>query len=345
VTISEHSSASARAFQRSGSVALIELLLDHLVWLILAIVVVVFSATVPNYFQLGIFANIIEQSTFIGTLSIGLALIIIAGHLDLSVESTLALAAMVPAILFASNGYGQGLTLTPEWLIVPASLAVSLLIGAAIGASNALLVVKLGMNAFIATLAAYLWVRGVVHLVSGGRSAQGLPDSLRAIALTQFLQIPLYAWMAILCFLVFAFVLRRTPYGRHITMIGGNPSATYRAGIHVDRLLIITFILAGAIAGLAGWFIAIRTDGASANLGAGMLFQAFAAVVIGGVSLKGGVGRLSGVYAGVLLLAAINTAINLMNVPVQYTLVIHGLLVLAAVLLDTLKGAIRARLT
>jgi ribose transport system permease protein len=325
--------------------AAVELVLDNLVWLILVVVLAVFSLAVPNYFQLGIFANIVEQSTFIGTLSIGLALIIIAGHLDLSVESTLALAAMVPAILFASNGFGQGLVPTPEWLVVPASLAVSLLVGMAIGATNALVVVRLQMNAFIATLASYLWVRGLVHVVSGGRSAQGFPDELRSIALTQFLQVPLYAWMAIGCFLVFAFILRRTPYGRHITMIGGNPVATYRAGISVNGLTAVTFMLAGAIAGLAGWFLAIRTDGASANLGTGMLFQAFAAVVIGGVSLKGGVGRLSGVYAGVLLLAAINTAINLMNVPVQYTLVIHGLLVLAAVLLDTLKTSIRARYT
>lgn len=325
--------------------ALVELVLDNLVWLILVVVLAVFSATIPNYFQLGIFANIVEQSTFIGTLSIGLALIIIAGHLDLSVESTLALAAMTPAVLFASSGVGQGIVLTPAWLVVPASLGVSILVGAAIGASNALLVVRLGMNAFIATLASYLWVRGLVHLVSGGRSAQGFPDELRSIALTQFLQVPLYAWMAILCFLVFAFILRRTPYGRHITMIGGNPVATYRAGISVNGLTAVTFMLAGAIAGLAGWFLAIRTDGASANLGTGMLFQAFAAVVIGGVSLKGGVGKLSGVYAGVLLLASINTAINLMNVPVQYTLMIHGLLVLAAVLLDTFKTSIRARYT
>ena len=96
--------------------------------------------------------------------------------------------------------------------------------------------------------------------------------------------------------------------------------------------------------GLAGWLLAIRTSGATANLGIGMLFQAFAAVVIGGVSLKGGVGRLPGVYAGVLLLSSINTAINLMGLPAHFTQMIHGALVLAAVLLDTVKHAIRQRL-
>jgi ribose transport system permease protein len=112
----------------------------------------------------------------------------------------------------------------------------------------------------------------------------------------------------------------------------------------VDRLTAITFVLAGAIAGLAGWLLAIRTSGATANLGIGMLFQTFAAVVIGGVSLKGGVGSLSGVYAGVLLLSSIQTAINLMGLPAHYTQLIQGAMVLVAVLLDTVKLAIRKRL-
>jgi ribose transport system permease protein len=127
-------------------------------------------------------------------------------------------------------------------------------------------------------------------------------------------------------------------------MIGGNPVATFRAGIKVDRLILITFILAGAIAGIAGWLLAIRTSGATANLGTGMLFQAFAAVVIGGVSLKGGIGQLPGVYAGVLMLHAIQTAINLMGLPAHYTQIILGALVLAAVLLDTVKLQIRQKL-
>jgi ribose transport system permease protein len=127
-------------------------------------------------------------------------------------------------------------------------------------------------------------------------------------------------------------------------MIGGNPVAVFRAGVKVDRLLLISFVLAGAVAGVAGWLLAIRTSGATANLGFGMLFKAFAAVVIGGVSLKGGIGQLSGVYAGVLLLSAIQTAINLMGLPAHYTQLILGALVLAAMLIDTVKLQIRQKL-
>jgi ribose transport system permease protein len=322
----------------------IEFVLDNLVWLILATVLLVFSLTIPNYFQIGIFANIIEQSTFVGTMAIGLSLVIIAGNIDLSVESTLALAAMVIGLLFATRGAGLGIAFTPEWLVIPASLLIALAVGALIGLINAFFVVRLGMNAFIATLASFIWVRGLVIALSGGRSAQSLPDSLRYLAVGTIAYIPIIAWISILCFAVCGFILNRTPFGRHLVMIGGNRTATFRAGIKIDRLATLAFMLAGAIAGLAGWLLAIRTSGATANLGVGMLFQAFAAVVIGGVSLQGGVGTLPGVYAGVLLLSAINTAINLMGMPAHFTQIIHGGLVLLAMVLDTAKNQIRMRI-
>lgn len=321
-----------------------ELVLDNLVWFMLIAVLAIFSAFVPNYFQIGIFANVIEQSSVLGVMSIGLALVIIAGHMDLSVESVAALSAMATSMLFASSGIGMGLTLTPAWLVVPVSLLAGLAVGVLIGALNGFLVIKIKMSAFIVTLASFIWVRGLVVALSGGRSAQNLADELRFLAIQRVLGIPLTAYIAILCFVGFSFMMAKTRFGRHLLMIGGNENAAFRAGIKVDKVLMIAFILSGAIAALAGWLLAIRTSGATANLGAGMLFNAFAAVVIGGVSLKGGLGALPGVYAGVLLLSSINTAINLMGLPAHYTQVIHGLLVLAAVLLDTLKQTIRKKL-
>jgi ribose transport system permease protein len=322
----------------------LEFVLDNLVWFMLLFVLVVFSIFVPSYFQLGIFANIIEASSVLGVMSIGLALVIIAGHMDLSVESVAALSAMAVGILFCSAGIGIGLELNPAWLAVPVSLLLALAVGGLIGAFNGYLIVQWKMNAFIITLASYIWVRGLVLAISGGRSAQDLAPAIRWFAIQRLLGLPLTAWLTISCFVVFSLMMAKTPFGRHLIMIGGSETATFRAGIRVNRNLVIAFILAGAIAGLAGWVLAIRTSGATANLGIGLLFNAFAAVVIGGVSLKGGVGTLPGVYAGVLLLSAINTAINLMGLPATSTQVIHGLLVLAAVLLDTLKQSIRQRL-
>lgn len=326
--------------QRRG----LEFVLDNLVWFMLLVVLGIFSLTIPNYFQPGIFANIIEQSSVLGVMSIGLAIVILAGHMDLSVESMAALSAMATSIVFASSGIGLGLTLTPGWLAVPVSLTIGLAVGAVIGFINGYLVVKVKMNAFIVTLSSFIWVRGLVVALSGGRSAQNLAPEIRWLGIQRVLGIPITAYIAILCFVAFSFLMARTRFGRHVIMIGGNEIAAFRAGIKVERVLITVFMLSGTVAALAGWLLAIRTSGATANLGTGMLFNAFAAVVIGGVSLKGGIGALPGVYAGVLLLSSINTAINLMGLPAHYTQVIHGLLVLAAVLLDTLKQAIRKKL-
>jgi ribose transport system permease protein len=322
----------------------LEFILDNLVWFMLLFVLAIFSLFIPNYFQLGIFANIVEASSVLGVMSIGLALVILTGNMDLSVESVAALAAMAVGILFCSAGIGMGLQLQPEWLMVPVSILIAVAVGGFVGLMNGFLIVKVKMNAFIITLAAYIWVRGLVVAVSGGRSAQDLAPAIRWFGIQRILGLPLTAWIAIACYVMFSLIMAKTPFGRHLVMIGGNETASFRAGIRVTRNLIVAFVLAGAIAGLAGWLLVIRTSGATANLGIGLLFNAFAAVVIGGVSLKGGVGSLPGVYAGVLLLSSINTAINLMGLPANFTQVIHGLLVLAAVLLDTLKQAIRQKL-
>lgn len=323
--------------------AAIEFILDNLVWIILIVVLAAFSATIPQFLQIGILLNILEQSTFVGIIAVGLSLTLIAGQMDLSIESVMALSAMVVALTFGTGGAGGGLTLDPAWLALPVSLAMALAVGAAIGSANGLLVVKFGINAFIVTLASYIWARGIVVALSGGRSVYGLPDAMRIVAVQRIAGVPMLAWILVLVYVVFAFMLNKTPFGRHLIMIGGNPTATFRAGIRVGRSVLIAFVLSGALSGLAGWLLASRTAGATANLGIGMLFQAFAAVVIGGVSLRGGYGRLSGVFAGVLLLSSIQTAINVMGMPPHYTMVIQGSMVLVAVLLDTLKNTIRKR--
>ena len=276
--------APRSAFPRATA----EFVLDNLVWLVLVVVLVAFSLGIPNFFQIGILLNIFEQSTFVGTLAIGLSLVIIAGHMDLSIESTMALTAMVTAVLFGSNGAGLKLSMHPAWLNLPVSVALSVAIGVLIGATNGYLVVRLKINAFIVTLASFIWVRGLVVMLSGGRSVYGLPDEIRWVSITSVLGVPMLVWTTLLLFLVFSFVLAKTPFGRHVLMVGGNAIAAFRAGIRVDRLVFTTFLISGGLAGFAGWLLASRTAGATANLGTGMLFEVFAAVVIGGVSLKGG---------------------------------------------------------
>jgi len=317
---------------------LLNFVLDNLVWLILAIILVVFSLTIERFFQLGIFLNILQHATFVGLIAIGLSFCIVAGHMDLSVESVMAFAAMLAAWLAAGRGSASGLELDP-WL----TLALALAFGAVAGAFNGVLVIRFQINAFIVTLATYIAIRGLGLVLTGGRSMYGLPADFRGVATIDLLGLPLLVVILLLAYVAFHVILTRTRFGRHVYLVGGNPIAPFRAGINVERVLFTVFIMSGVLAALAGWLLAARTNGATPNLGLGMLFEAFAAVVIGGVSLRGGIGRLSGVFAGVLLLSSIDTAINVMGLEPYYMQVIRGGLMLLAVLLDSVKTSLRRR--
>ncbi len=318
--------------------ALLNALLDHLVWLILAIILILLSLTIDGFFQIGIFLNILQHATFVGIIAIGLSFCIIAGHMDLSVESVMAFAAMLAAWLAASRGSASGLELAP-WL----TLLIAIGFGALAGAFNSVLIIRFKINAFIVTLATFIAIRGLGLVLTGGRSMYNLPDSFRYVATAEILGLPLLVVILVLAYVVFGVLLSRTRFGRYVYLVGGNAVAPFRAGIDVDRVLYTVFIMSGVLAAIAGWLLAARTNGATPNLGLGMLFEAFAAVVIGGVSLRGGTGRLSGVFAGVLLLGAIDTAINVMGIAPYYMQVIRGGLMLLAVLLDSVKTAVRHR--
>lgn len=317
---------------------LLPFLLDHLVWGILAGILLVCSLTIEHFFQIGIFINIAQHATFVGLLAVGLSFCIVAGHMDLSIESVMAFAAMLAAWLTATRGSTLGFHLN-TWL----TLLIVLGFGALVGLVNAFLIVRLHINAFIVTLAMYIALRGLGLILTGGRAMYGLPDDMRFVAANDLLGLPLLIWVLVATYVAFGVILRRSRFGRYVYLVGGNPVAPFRAGINVPKVLFQVFVLSGILAAFAGWLLAARTNGATPNLGVGMLFEAFAAVVIGGVSLRGGVGTLSGVFAGVLLLSTIDTAINVMGLDASYMQVIRGALMLLAVLLDSAKGAILRR--
>lgn len=323
----------ARAFEPRR---LLKFVLDHLVWFILAVILTLFSLFIPGYFQLSIFTNIAYHATFVGVLAVGLSLCIIAGHMDLSIESVMAFSALIIAWLAGTSTQASGYAISGE-----AALMVAVLLGATVGMINGALVVRLQINSFIATLAMYIGIRGLALALTEGRAIYNLPPIFGFIATSSLLGVPVLVMILVLTYLVFHFVLSRTRFGRYLYLIGGNVTAAHRSGIPVDRTLYLVFILSGVLSGLAGWLMAARTNGATPNIGTGMLFDVFAAVVIGGVSLRGGIGRLSGVFAGVLLLSAISTAINIIGIGPYFLQVIRGGLVLLAVLLDSLRRVLR----
>lgn len=305
--------------------------LNNLVWVIFVFLILVFSLSIKNFFSLENYIGIIYHSVFIGILAIAETYVLISGNIDLSVESTAAFAVLTSVWLCAC--YNASGLLLNTWL----GFLIVIIAGALIGAFNAFFIVNLKINSFIVTLGTYLLVRALAIWISGARAMNDLPAAFRFIAVKKFLNIPLMVYLMVFLYILFEFVLRRTRFGRHIFIIGGNVNAAYNFGINVNRTLYKVFILSGTVAALAGWLIAARANGATGNTGSGFLFEVLAAIVIGGVSLSGGVGSLTGVFAGVLILSSIHSALNITAASPFITGVVRGALILVAVSLDAVK--------
>jgi ribose transport system permease protein len=314
-------------------------MLDNVVWFILLIVLIGFSIGIEGFGQWGIYRNIFYHAVFVGILAIGEAMCIISRELDLSVESVLGLAAVVTAYLTGSSSDASGLLLHGY-----ATLLIVLAMGALIGLFNGFFIVRLGISSFIITLSGYLMFRALGLILTKGHGVIRLRPEVIWVARTDIGPIPLMIIIMVFMYALFYFVLTRTQFGRHIYLVGDSREASYNAGIKVGRVLILVFMISGILSALAGWLLAARTNGSSPAIGMGMLFEAFAAVVIGGVSLQGGVGRLPGVFAGAILLSAISTAISILGMPPFYMNVIRGGFIIIAVLLDAMISRIRPML-
>ena len=311
-------------------------LMNNIGWIVLVFCIIIFSASIDGFFSVQNYINIIHHSVFIGLLAIAESYCLISGKMDLSVESVAAFAAILSAWLCGTSTFASGYNINPF-----VGLIIVMVIGGVIGLINAYIILKLKIDAFLVTLATYLTVRGLAVFITGGKGVASLPDSFRWIDRIRPLNIPLMVYLMIACYILFGFILTNSRFGRHIFIIGGNINAAYNFGININRLIIKVFILSGTISGLTGWLIAARANGATPAIASGFLFEVLAAVVIGGVSLQGGSGNLIGVFAGVLILSSIRSALNILAVSPFLTEIIRGLLVLVAIMLDSIKRMFR----
>lgn len=318
---------------------LLRWILDHIVWFILLIVIFAFSLFVRGFAQWDIYRNILSHAVFVGILAIGEAMCIISREIDLSVESVLCLGAVTTAYLTGTSTDASGLMLNGFLTLV-----IVLVIGLSIGLLNGVLVVNVKINSFIVTLAGYLIYRALGLIITQGHGIVKLGPEMVAVARINVGPLPLMVIILIAVYAFFFVFLTRTRFGKYIYLTGDNRAASYNAGIRVDRVLIGVFALSGVLAAFAGWLIAARTNGSSPGIGTGMLFEAMAAVVIGGVSMQGGIGKLTGVFAGAILLSAISTAISILGMPPFYMNVIRGGFIIFAVLLDAIISRLRPRL-
>jgi simple sugar transport system permease protein len=301
---------------------------------VLALLVLVGAVVAPN-FATGInLINILEQVSVLGLTTIGLTFVVLIGRLDLSLEGIVGFAPMLAAVcLVPATAGGFGIEL-PSWM----GLVVALGTAGLIGYFNGFMVVRVGLNPFISTLGLLVLLRGGVLIVSNGRSIYSPGPALTYLGSAKIFGLPVSVLVFVIVAVVIGLVFKYHRYGRALYAIGGNEDAARAAGINVDRVIWSAFVFAALLAGLAGVLMTGRLDSAVTTQGQGIIFSAFAAAVIGGVSLGGGRGTMVGLVSGVLLIGVINNLLTLAQVPSFYVQASTGAVIIVAAILTTVAS-------
>ena len=300
----------------------------------LALLVVVLSVIEPSFRAPSNLMNLLRQASFNGLIAFGMTLVILSDGIDLSVGSVFALSAIICAELLVSG--------------MPAVLAVliALVVGTALGAISGLLVTKGRLQPFIATLITMTAYRGVAKIITDGKPISQLANSASSgefffkamgkgsVLIAETIKIPIPAIILVLAFLIVYFVLNKTTFGRRIYATGSNAKCANLVGVNTARIKIACYSISGFLSALAGLLMISRLDSAQPTLGSGYELDAIAAVALGGPSMSGGRGKITGTIAGVLIIAVLNNGLNIMNVSSYYQEVIKAVVILVAVLSD-----------
>ncbi|MBB5783376.1 ABC transporter permease [Nonomuraea jabiensis] len=298
------------------------------------VIAVVGQIVNPIFLQGDNLINILQTMSEISLLVLAQTIVLVAGKMDLSLESTFGLAPGVAAWLTVAAGSGAGLGLLPGAWSIPVTLAV----GALIGVINALLIVRFGLNGFIVTLGMLIVLRGLLTGISGGQTFFNLPPSMLYLGSAMWLGVPASIWLCLLLFAAGIVLLGFTRYGRALYAIGGNVDAARAAGIRTDRVLWTALVGASLLAALGGLLMSGHLASVAAAQGDGAIFTVFAAAVIGGVGLNGGKGTMFGAFTGILLLYMIQNVLTLAGVPAQWIQALNGAIIIIALVLSRLTG-------
>jgi len=295
------------------------------VFIVLVIILMILS---PNAFaKPRNLINVVKQASINGVLACGMMFVIIAGGIDLSAGSVVALSGVVAAYLAQMQGIP---------IIFPILGALGT--GALIGLINGFGAAYAELPPFIITLATMSIVRGAALILSGGSPVFGLQEQFEGIAGISIANvIPILVLYFLLIAVFSGFILNKTVFGRHVYAIGGNSITAKVSGINVKSMLLRVYIICGVFSGIAGLLIASRTMQGSPTVGVGYEMDAIAAVVIGGVSMSGGSGKWYGTIIGALLLALISNGLDILGVSSNFQQIIKGIIIAVAVYLD-LRG-------
>jgi ribose transport system permease protein len=292
--------------------------------IVLAVALTIYS---PFFLTKSNLLNVVDQVTVLGILALGMTAVIVIGGIDLSVGAVLALAMMVLGWLSHDGGL-------PMLLAVFGALAV----GAAAGAINGALTTYAKLPAFIATLAMLSVARGLANVITDGQQIVGFPSSFDNLASSR-----LFGWVSatvavlVILYLAGHAFLRYRANGRALYALGGSPEVARLAGLKVRKLTIAVYTATGLLAGVAAVILAMRLDSAQPSAATGYELDTIAAVVIGGASLKGGVGTVGGTALGVLIIGVLRNGLSLMSVSPFVQQIVIGVVIALAVMLDVLR--------
>ncbi len=283
------------------------------------------SLFVPNFTSFINMKGLGLAISLSGIVACGMLFCLASGDFDLSVASVIACAGVTTAVVINMT---QSL-----WI----GVAAGLLLGVVCGLVNGFVIARLKINALITTLATMQIVRGLAYIISDGKAVGIEDERFFVLGYANWLGLPAPIWIMALCMVIFGFLLNKTTFGRNTLAIGGNEEAARLAGVPVVRTKIIIFVLSGLVSAIGGIILASRMTSGQPMTSIGFEMTAISACVLGGVSMKGGIGKISYVVAGVLILGTIENAMNLLNISPFTQYVVRGVILLAAVIFDRYK--------
>ena len=312
-------SSAGRLFTRVLSAANIG------VYAILLVMVVFFALFAKGFLSFTNIINIIRQVAIVGIAAFGQAFVLLIGGIDLSIGSIIGLSGVTAAILIRDFS-----------LNVPVAVLCGVLAGTLVGLINGLIVARLNIPPIIATLGTYTIVRGISNLVAGGMSVFGMPAAYKVLGTGYFSVFPIPVVVMIAVLLALYLVLNHMPFGRYVYAIGNNSKSARISGINIPRIKQLVFIISGTVAGIAGVILSSRLDSGQAVPITNFEMDVITAVVLGGISITGGKGRIMGVVIGVLIIGVLQNGLILKNVLFYSQMVIKGPILLLAIGLDML---------
>ncbi|MGZ7441326.1 ABC transporter permease [Paenibacillus sp. TH7-28] len=295
---------------------------------VLLILCLVLSIVSPVFLTTENLITVLRQVSNNVFLALGMTLVMILGGIDLSVGAIVAVSGTLTVGFMVNNG-----------IPMPVAILLGVVIGTLLGFFNGVIITQFKLPAFIVTLATMNIAQGIAYIYSGGRSARITNDAYTQLGtgkLFGFLPLPvLYMVILIIIFIV---LLNKTKFGTNIFAIGGNREAARLSGVRIKKVEIAVYTLAGLLSALAGIVLSARMYSGQPSVGQGYEMDAIAACVLGGVSMAGGRGRISGTIFGVMIIGVVSNGLNLMGVSSFWQLLVKGLIILIAVLIDAQKG-------